>query len=103
MFQEVLHYTQETNTDPSMALAFIGINYQAQGDFKNALDYTRRSFLIFESGLKNKTIPFDEIGYDAGPMKMGAIFEKLNQLDSAYYYAQLSYQRILKYLAPAFY
>ena len=103
MLQEALHYTEETKTDPSMALAFLGINYEAQGDLKNALDYTRKSFLIFESGLKNKTIPFDEIGYDAGPMKMGAIFEKLNQLDSAYYYAQLSYQRILKYPAPAFY
>ena len=96
MFQEVLRYTEQTNGDPSMALAFIGINYEAQGDLKNGLDYGRRAFLIFEERLKNKSLPVDPRGYVAGPLRLGIIFEKMGQSDSAMLYAQMSYKRIFE-------
>jgi two-component system, NtrC family, sensor kinase len=95
MLQEVLRYMEETNDDASMPLAFIGENYEAQGDLTNALDYTRKAFKVYEKRLQDK-LPLDERGYPAGPMRMGILFEKMGQLDSAEYYAELSYQRILE-------
>ena len=95
MHQEVLQYARETKGDTTMALAFIGENYEAQGDLVNALDYSRRSFLGYEKAIKNG-VHLDERGYPAGPMRMGQIFHKMGQLDSAMYYAQMSYQRVLE-------
>ncbi|MDZ7607465.1 MAG: hypothetical protein U5K79_18180 [Cyclobacteriaceae bacterium] len=95
MAQEGLRYLEETNNDTSMPLAFIGENYEAQGDLTNALDYTRKAFKVYEKGLRNK-IPLDERGYPAGPMRLGILFEKMEQLDSAEYYAEISYQRVLE-------
>ena len=95
LLQEALLYAEELKEDPSMSLAFIANGYEAQGDLKNAMDYTRKAFLIYENRLKNK-LPADPRGYPAGPMRMGQLYEKMGQLDSAMYYAQLSYQRILE-------
>ncbi|MBP6825933.1 MAG: tetratricopeptide repeat protein [Saprospiraceae bacterium] len=95
MHQEVLQYARETKGDTTMALAFIGENYEAQGDLVNALNYSRRSFLGYEKAIKNGVL-LDERGYPAGPMRMGQIFHKMRQLDSAMYYAQMSYQRVLE-------
>ncbi len=95
MFQEVLRYAEETKSDPTMALAFIGINYEAQGDLANGLEYARRAFLMYEESIKNKSSPIiDERGYVAGPLQLGIIFEKMGQLDSAMHYAKMSYDRI---------
>ncbi len=92
---EALHYTQNTKSDISMPLAFLANNYEAQGDLKNAIKYARRSFQIFEKRLKDK-LPVDPRGYPAGPMRMGQLFEKSGQLDSALYYAQKGYQRYVE-------
>ncbi len=103
MLQQVLRYKEETKSDPSMALAFISQNYEAQGDYTNAISYARKSFFTYEQGVKDKTLPFDPVGDIAGPMKMGIIFEKMNLLDSAFYYGQMSYQRVLKSTEPYFF
>ncbi len=95
MHQEALQYARETKGDTTMPLAFIGENYEAQGDFVNALDYARRSYTGYEKGIKNG-VPLDERGYPAGPMRMGQIFYKMGKLDSAMHYAQKSYQRVLE-------
>ena len=65
--------------DPSMAYAFLAYNYEAQGDFENAIDYARRSYLFYEKRLKDKSgiDNLDERGYPAGPMRMGQLFEKM--------------------------
>ena len=94
MLLQVLRFAEERNEDTSMALAFIGINYEAQGDYKNALHYTRRANTVYEELRKNKKIQIDERGYVAGPHQLGVIYEKINQLDSALHYALMSYQRI---------
>ncbi len=90
--QEALRLTEEMKGDISMALTFLAMNYEAQGDYVSAIDYTRRGFLISEKRLKNK-LP-DQTNYTGAAMRMGQIFEKLGALDSAMYYAQLAYQRI---------
>ena len=104
ILQEVLHYSEkDKGSDYAMALAFIGENYKVQGDLVNSLNYTRRAYLLSEDNLKNKTKKFDKAGYVAGPLKMGEIFEITNQLDSALYYAQMSYKRVLEKPVPFFY
>ncbi len=104
MLKEVLHYSEkDKGSDYAMALAFIGENYKVQGDLVNSLNYTRRAYLLSEENLKNKTKKFDKAGYVAGPLKMGEIFEITNQLDSALYYAQMSYKRVLEKPIPFFY
>jgi two-component system, NtrC family, sensor kinase len=103
MLQQVLHYAEETKGDISMPLAFISMNYEAQGDLANAKLYHQRALQFSEQQYKNKVPNFDRRGYVAGPMRMGIIFEKMNQLDSALYYARISYQRILEEPDPFFY
>ena len=103
MLQEVLHYAEETKGDISMPLAFISMNYEAQGDLANAKIYHQRALRFSEEQYKNKTPNFDRRGYVAGPMRMGIIYEKMNQLDSALYFARISYQRILEEPDPFFY
>ncbi|MBK7939372.1 MAG: two-component sensor histidine kinase [Lewinellaceae bacterium] len=95
MHQEVLQYMRETKGDTTMALAFISENYEAQGDLANALDYSCRSFSGYEKAIQNGVL-LDERGYPAGPMRLGQIFHKMGQLDSAMHYARISYQRILE-------
>ncbi|WP_353484980.1 ATP-binding protein [Haliscomenobacter sp.] len=92
---EALHYTQNTNQDISMSLAFLANNYEVQGDLRNAIKYARRSYQVFEKRIKDK-LPADQRGYPAGPMRMGQLFEKNGQLDSAMYYAQMAYQRYIE-------
>ncbi len=95
LLQEALLYVEEKKEDASMALAFIASNYEAQDDLNNAIEYARKSLLIYEKRVMDK-LPVDERGYPAGPMRMGQLFEKYGQLDSAMYYGQISYQRILE-------
>jgi signal transduction histidine kinase len=92
---EALHYTQNTNKDISMSLAFLANNYEFQGDLGNAIKYARRSYQVFEKRIKDK-LRTDPRGYPAGPMRMGQLFEKNGQLDSAMYYAQMAYQRYIE-------
>ena len=111
MCQETLRTIEETKGDPSMVLSFMGMGYEAQGDLKNAIEYARRSYLIFEerikeplaAHLKDPTVPFDNTGYVAAPTRMGILFEKMNILDSALYYVQISYNRALKFPVPFFF
>ena len=103
MLQEVLHYSENNKDDTyAMALAFLGKNYSDQGEYPNALYYTRNAFLLSEEKLKDTTKPVDEIAFIAGPLKMGEIFEKTNHLDSALYYAQITYHRISQRPVPFF-
>jgi signal transduction histidine kinase len=94
LLHKVLRYAEETNTDPTMALAFLSYNYEAIGDMQNALEYQRRSFLMYEQMYKSKYPGLDQRGYVAGPMRAGIVFEKMNQLDSALFYARLAFDRI---------
>ncbi len=93
--QEVLRFVEKIGDDTSMALAFISENYEAQGDLSNALKYASKSFAVFEKRRKDKLL-VDERGYPAGPLKMGNLFEKIGRLDSAMYYAKMSYKRLLE-------
>lgn len=95
MNQEVLRYTEEMKDDTSLPLAFIANGYEAQGDLPNAIYYARRAYDVYEKRLKDK-LPLDERGYPAGPMRLGQLLEKAGQLDSAMFYAQMSYQRLLE-------
>lgn len=109
--QEALQYAEEKKADPSMALAFIGFGYEAQGDLKNGLEYARKAYLTTEEGqkeslkakLKDSTLPFDVRSYVAGPTRLGILFEKMNQLDSAQYYGKMAYQRTVKFPDPFFF
>ena len=48
MLQEVLHYAEETKGDISMPLAFISMNYEAQGDLANAKYYHQKALQFSE-------------------------------------------------------
>ncbi len=93
MLQEGQHYLEDLHEDTSMALAFIANGYEAQGEIEKAIGYSRTSYLVYERN-RNSKIIIDERGYPAGPMRMGQLFEKANQLDSAMFYAQMAYTRI---------
>jgi signal transduction histidine kinase len=95
LLHESLPFFEEIKGDKSMAYAFLANNYEAQGDLKNAVDFARKSYQGYEKWLKNN-LPVQPMGYPAGPMRMGQLFEKTGQLDSAMHYAQQAYQRILE-------
>ena len=77
------------------AMAFLSMNYKELNDFDNALLYAQESFVLNER-LMIKGGDYDPRGYYGGPMNLAEIFEKMNRLDSALYYAQFSYQRLVK-------
>ena len=93
MLQESLHYTEDLHEDTSLALASIANGYEAQGDLTNAINYSRIAYLQFEKR-RNDKLEIDERGYAEGPMRLGQLFEKANQLDSALHYAEMAYNRI---------
>ena len=93
ILQEALRFVEDLHEDTSLTLAFIANGYEAQGDIANAISYNRKSFLQFEKRMADK-LDVDMRGYAAGPMRMGQLFEKANQLDSAMYYAQMAFKRI---------
>ncbi|WP_373549766.1 histidine kinase dimerization/phospho-acceptor domain-containing protein, partial [Haliscomenobacter sp.] len=93
LLQEALRYVEKKKEDASMALAFLANNYEAQGDLQRALDYARQSYQEYEARLKKKLF-LDDRGYPAGPMRLGQLFEKLGQRDSAMYYARMAQRRI---------
>ena len=95
LLQEALRYIEKKKDDASMALAFLANNYEAQGDLQRALDYARLSYQEYEARLKKKLF-LEKMGYPAGPLRLGQLFEKLGQQDSAMYYAQMAQGRILK-------
>jgi two-component system NtrC family sensor kinase len=95
MLHEVLHVAEHLKGDSyAMALAFLGKNYADQGEYVNALYYTRSAFLMAEEKLKDTTEPFDGIAYIAGPLKLGEILLQLKKTDSALIYAELTYHRM---------
>ena len=81
------------------AMAFLSLNYKELNDFDNALLYAQKSFVLNER-LMIKGKDYDPRGYYGGPMNLAEIYEKMNRLDSALYYAQFSYQRLLKKEIP---
>ncbi|MDX2069134.1 MAG: ATP-binding protein [Haliscomenobacter sp.] len=93
LLQEALRYAEKKKEDTSMPLAFLANNYEAQGDLNRALDYARQSYQEYEARLKKKLF-LDKRGYPAGPMRLGQLFEKLGQRDSAMYYAKMAQVRI---------
>lgn len=93
LLQEALRYTEKKKDDTSMALAFLANNYEAQGDLHRALAYARQSYQVYEARLKKKLF-LDNRGYPAGPMRLGQLFAKLGQRDSAMHYAQIAQRRI---------
>ncbi len=96
LLQQVIQKCEQSQIEiHGMAEAFIGMNYQAQGDFEKALHYARLSFLKLESISEKTHTLVDERGYMAGSRELALCFEKLGQLDSAIYYARMSYQRVL--------
>ena len=106
LLQEALHLSEAVNEGANMPLAFIANNYEAQGDFNNALEYAKRAYQIYGERYK-LGLKVDERGYVTTPMRLGQLFEKTGRLDSAMYYAQMSYQRLLEKpsvpLFPRFY
>jgi two-component system NtrC family sensor kinase len=105
---EILHDVlqnseKDRNFFYAMSLAFLGENYKTLGDYKNALYYIRMAYLFSEENVKENPKTFDEAGYIAGPMKLAEIFELMNRLDSALFFAQLSYKRVLEKPIAYFY
>jgi signal transduction histidine kinase len=99
LLQEALIYAEAKKDDSSMALAFLANDYEAQGDFKKAIDYAIKSYQVYEAR-RNAKLLIDPRGYPAGPMRLGQLYEKLGQLDSAMLYAQMSYQRSIEKPLP---
>ena len=75
------------------AVGFIGLNYRNLKEYDNALLYMRQAVTVNDS-LKEAGKPYEGRGYLGGPMNLAEIFEKTNHLDSALYYAKMSYQRL---------
>ncbi len=96
LLQEVARKAKEVNIDiHGMTEAFIGMNYQALGDYTQALYFARKAYWELENlSIKTNTI-IDERGYMAGPRELALCFEKLGQLDSALYYSRFGFQRTI--------
>ncbi len=75
------------------ALSFIGMNYENQGDIKRALEYQRRSSVIYEK-LISENDSIDRRGYLGNPLRFGQLFIKNGQLDSALYHGQIGLNRL---------
>jgi Histidine kinase len=77
----------------STALAFIGMNYETQGNIKTALEYQRKASIIYDKLiLEDSTI--DRRGVLGGPQQLAELYLKNNQLDSALFYGQQGLNRL---------
>ena len=95
LFHEVLQMTEkEKSENYGTASVFLGIAYLNLGDLQNALLYTKIAFQLFEK-TNREFKPINKRGLVGIPMVLGEIFLGMNQLDSAFVYAQLAYQRLM--------
>jgi signal transduction histidine kinase len=98
---EVLHQLLSLTKDKEpesygLALAFISFNYMQQGDYNNALNYAYKAEAINQQVIKTKGQLQDKRTYYGRLQNMSEIFEKMNRLDSAYYYSRQAYQSVQK-------
>ncbi len=95
VLQQLLPLTK--NKDPEgygLALAFISLNYKQQGDYPNTLKYAYQTQAILNQVIKIKGQLQDKRSYYGRFQNMAEIFEKMNRLDSAYYYGRQAYQSV---------
>ncbi len=99
LLQELIRILPKNSGGTQTAMAFLSFNYKDINDYNNALLYAKKSFELNEK-LQKEGKDYDPRGYYGGPMNLAEIFEKMNSLDSALYYAQISHQRLLKKDVP---
>ena len=99
ILQELIRLLPKNSGGTQTAMAFLSFNYKDIDDYNNALLYAQKSFELNEK-LQKEEKDYDPRGYYGGPMNLAEIFEKMNRLDSALCYAQISYQRLLKNDVP---
>lgn len=94
IFHQILKETEGVNPlGYSTALAFMGMNYENQGDIKAALEYQSKASIIYEKLiLEDSTI--DRRGYLGDPQRFAQLYLKNNQLDSALFYGQQGLDRL---------
>ncbi len=83
------------NQDFTILTALFAMNYMVQGDYEKALRYQLLSNEQFDkdwAAHKN----YDQRGYYAGPAKLAEAYEMNNNLDSAYKYGKIGYERLFK-------
>jgi signal transduction histidine kinase len=93
ILQELIDIVPPNGGAYQTAIAFISLTYKDIGDYENALLYNQQSFVLNER-LQKEGKDFNPNGYLGNPVNLAEIFEKLNRLDSALYYAKMAYKRL---------
>lgn len=95
IMQQVLPLVKNKNLDQyGTALNFISMNYTKQQDYENALKYMRAA-LALEPQMIRENTPMSQQSYLACYMELSNIFSSSNQIDSALYYGEIAYKRLL--------
>lgn len=80
----------------TMAWAFIAMNYRNQGDYTAALKYAKMS----ANAGKDYRLVNDDRSQFGDPINAADLFEKLNELDSAYHYSKIAYHMVQNKVMP---
>jgi signal transduction histidine kinase len=99
IFQKLIRLVPKDGGGYQTATAFLGLTYKDMGDYETALAYLQEAFELNER-LQKEGRDYDPRGYLGGPINLAEVFEKTNRLDSALYYAEMSYKRLAIDPAP---
>ena len=99
ILHQLLKIVPENHLERPTVYVFLAKNYMAIGDYNNALYFLRKAAqrptsIIYKNPNDFIPISFDTREYLNKPLDLAVVFEKLNQMDSAVYYIELSYKRL---------
>ena len=99
ILHQLLKIVPENHLERPTIYVFLAKNYTAITDYNNVLYFLRKAgqrptTIIYKN--PNDAIPifFETREYLNKPLDLAEVFEKLNQIDSAVYYIELSYKRL---------
>ncbi len=95
ILQQILPIVKNKDLDLyGTALAFISMNYTKVNDYENALK-SMRAALALEPQMIREKVPLSQMSYLNCYINLSDIFSSNNQIDSALYYGEIAYKRLL--------
>ena len=99
ILHQLLKIVPENHPERATIYVFLAKNYTAIADYNNVLYFLRKAgqrptTFVYKNPNDSIPISFDTREYLNKPLDLAEVFEKLNLMDSAVYYIELSYKRL---------
>ena len=99
ILHQLLKIVPENHLEMPTVYVFLAKNYMAIGDYNNALYFLRKAAdrpttLVYKNPNDAMPITYDTRELLNKPLDLAEVFEKLNLMDSAVHYIEMSYHRL---------